>query len=301
MKLSNCQPGTKYWLPEVGMRGFVVIVHGMAEHALRYGEFAQYLNSNGYGAGCFDMMGHGPLTPMEKLGIMDRNKMLDNIEAFIRQCRKQYSEHIILMGHSMGSLLVRDILTRTKQRIDRAIISGTPGPAGFMENMGLLLAKAEKWRLGAEGRTHLMWNMTFGDYNRHFKPNRTMFDWLSRDEAEVDKYDKDPYCGFVCSAQFYVDLIQSVKKLSSVYLNPVNRDTDMLFISGGQDPVCNFGKGSMDIAQRFENAGYSSITRKVYTDARHELLHEINRNEVFTYIVDWLGKDSINRKRTVGQ
>ncbi len=278
------------WLPDGNVKFVMQIVHGMAEHSLRYSEFAEFLNKRGMAVYSHDLRGHGfTVKNNNQLGIMNRKFVLKDIEIVAHYAKDRHQLiPFVMIGHSMGSLLIREFLMNTKIKIDKAIISGTPGPSGVKERTGLLLALWEQLIHSRNGKSQLMWNMTFGDYNRHFEPNRTMFDWLSRDFDEVDKYEKDPLCGFVCAAEYYVDLIRSVIRLSNISLNPVNKETDLFFIAGDRDPVCDFGKGAMKIANRFKSAGYNNIKTKIYENHRHELLHEIDRINIFNDINDWI-------------
>ena len=192
------------WLPEGNIKFAMHIVHGMAEHSLRYSQFAEFLNKRGIAVYSHDLRGHGfTVKNSKQLGIMNRKDTLKDIEIVAHYIKSKHPLiPFVMIGHSMGSLLLREFLMNTEIKIDKAIISGTPGPAGIKERAGLLLALWEQLIHSRNRKSQLMWNMTFGDYNRHFKPNRTMFDWLSRDIDEVDKYAKDPLCGFVCSAGF---------------------------------------------------------------------------------------------------
>lgn len=278
------------WLPSGNIAFIMHIVHGMAEHSLRYSDFAEFLNKRGIAVYSHDLRGHGfTIKNNVQLGIMNRKDTLKDIETVAHYIKNKHPLiPFVMIGHSMGSLLLREFLMNTEIKINKAIISGTPGPGGIKERAGLLLALWEQLLRSRNGKSQLMWNMTFGDYNSHFKPNRTIFDWLSRDKDEVDKYDDDPLCGFVCSAGFYVDLIRSVMQLSDIVNNPVNKETELFFIAGDKDPVCDFGKGATKISERFKNAGYNNITTKIYEDNRHELLHETDRLNIFSDIADWI-------------
>lgn len=131
--------------------------------------------------------------------------------------------------------------------------------------------------------------LTFGQFNSKFKPNRTDFDWLSRDEAEVDKYVADPLCGNVFSAAFYADLLGGLQQINSASaFAAVPRDLPILVISGELDPVGDNGKGPREVADKYRKAGVTDVTTTIYPEGRHEVLNDSNRDEVTADVLAWL-------------
>ena len=188
----------------------------------------------------------------------------------------------------MGSLLLRAYLSLFPDLLDGAILSGTSGQKGAIVSLGKFIASIQGLLTNKKKPSKLLNMMTFKDYNRAFKPNRTDFDWLSRDEQKVDEYIYDPLCGFVVSNRFYYDLLDLVQYINkkSTFLNTPN--IPMLIISRDKDPVGQFGKGIKRVYNEYQKAGLNKVTMKLYPDGRHEMLNEINRNEVYNDILEWL-------------
>ena len=163
------------------------------------------------------------------------------------------------------------------------------GPSGCGKTTLLrLIAGFERWRLGPKGRSKVIDYLSFGSFNKAFKPNRTAFDWLSRDPAEVDKYVTDPLCGFVCTTQLWCDLLDGLQYITPVEnLAQIDADLPLLVIGGSRDPVSD-GKRLGDLAGALREAGVRDVQLKIYPEARHELLNESNRDEVTTHLIDWL-------------
>ena len=131
--------------------------------------------------------------------------------------------------------------------------------------------------------------MSFGDFNKPFKPNRTESDWLSRDNAEVDKYINDPLCGFIVTTQLWIDLLQGLDVMAQASTRAsVPNTLPILLITGGDDPVTQKGKTVDELKLAYEKAGIESLSIKKYAGGRHESLNEINRDEVTADIIDWL-------------
>ena len=185
----------------------VIIVTGMAEHALRYDDFAEFLNKHDYNVYCIDHYGQGLTAGEEnKLGIVPKSffsqsvKDIDNLVVRLRaSLRPTY-----IFAHSMGSFMLQDYIQRFTEHVNKVVICGTNGPNakglfGFGYFVTRLLCPAKK----SEEKGVTLDKIMFGGYNNKIKPVRTKFDWLSVNEENVDKYIADPYCGFVCSKGLY--------------------------------------------------------------------------------------------------
>jgi alpha-beta hydrolase superfamily lysophospholipase len=169
------------------------------------------------------------------------------------------------------------------------ILSGTGSDPGFLSTVGIWIAKREIKKKGKRARSELLNKLSFGSYNKAFKPNRTEFDWLSRDEKEVDKYIEDPYCGEVATAGFFYDMISGVKQLDKPErISQIPKDLPIFLFSGDQDPVGNNTKGVRTAYQNLKKAGIKDISYKLYKDGRHEMLNEINKEEVYRDVIQWL-------------
>src|SRR5699024_9209745 len=196
---------------------------------------------------------------------------------------------IYLFGHSMGSFLTRRYVTKYHHKISGAILSGTGGDQGLLGSIGILLAQMEKRRIGARTPSRLMDKLTFGSFNKQIQNPRTNFDFLTRDEAVVDNYVQDEHCGFICTAGFFVDLLNGIKLVhQDDQILHIPTSFPLLIISGDQDPVGNYGKDIHKIYKQFIANECDQVAMKLYEGARHELINEINKDEVYDDILYWL-------------
>lgn len=283
------------WEPEAAPRAVVVVAHGMAEHAARYDRLAQALVAEGYAVVAPDHRGHGLTAgdPEEYGFFADRDgwdTVVGDVRAVIRQAREQHAgAPVVLLGHSMGSLLSRTLAIRHGDEIDALVLSGTAGDPGPLGAVGLRLALAERRLRGGRHRSTLLDTLTFGGYNKAFRPTRTDVDWLSRDEAEVDAYVADPACGSVFTSGFYVDLLGAMREINDAKaIARMPQDLPIYLVAGDADPVGDSGKGVERLAQVMRHVGQADVTVRLYEGARHEIFNEINRDEVTADLLAWL-------------
>jgi alpha-beta hydrolase superfamily lysophospholipase len=269
----------------------------MAEHSKRYQRFASVLVNAGYAVYANDHRGHGKTAGrVENLGYFADQNGWDLVVQDMRQLTKIIKENhgdipVFLFGHSMGSLLSLDYISRFGNDIRGVVISAPPEDPGLLGNVGILLAKFECLTKGRKTASPLLDKLTFGSFNKAFKPNRTDFDWLTRDDTEVDKYIGDHFCGTIFTAGFFVDLLTGVKKVNSTKtIGTIPKDLSIYLFAGEKDPVVNNAKGVVQIKTALEKAKIKDINLTLYPDARHEMLNEINREEVFSDIITWLEK-----------
>ncbi|MFW5470661.1 alpha/beta hydrolase [Knoellia sp. CPCC 206435] len=285
---------TYRWLPDGPTHGVVQIVHGMAEHAARYERFAEALTGAGYAVYAHDQRGHGHTAAKADHGIFaDRDGWSTVVADVSTVTEFAQTEHpglpVVLFGHSMGSFVSRAYAALHSARLAGLVLSGTGGNPGPLAAVGKAVAGVQSRVRGRRHQSGLMTKLTFGQYNAAFKPARTDFDWLSRDEAEVDKYVADPLCGNVFSAAFYADLLGGLQQINrSAAFAAVPRDLPVLVFSGSADPVGGGGKGVREVAEAYRSAGLSDVTLTIYPDARHEMLNETNRDEVTADVIAWL-------------
>ncbi len=287
------------WMPseDKPVRGVVQIAHGMAEHRSRYSSFAAFLNENGFIVYADDHRGHGQTIEIpEQQGFFAEsdgwNRVVKDLSLFTELISKENPGlPLFLLGHSMGSLLLRTLIIDSPVRINGVILSGTAGSQGLLGKVGKLIAKGEVKKKGAVFPSKKMDNLSFGAFNKAFRPNRTDFDWLSRDDKQVDAYIKDPLCGFICTASLFVDLIEGVDYISDRNnLMKIPKTLPIYIFSGEKDPVGADTKGVRKVHEAYRNVGISDLSLKFYKDARHETLNEINRDEVFGDILKWIEK-----------
>ncbi|MEC9488390.1 MAG: alpha/beta hydrolase [Halanaerobium sp.] len=279
-------------------RGVVQIAHGMAEHAARYDHFARFLNRQGYLVYANDHRGHGRTAgQLEGLGFFAEEAgwelAVADLKCLTGVIKDQHPRlPIFLFGHSMGSLLARDYLFSQGDELAGAILSGTSGDPGFLNLIALGLARLEILFRGKKARSKLLNSLSFGSFNKAFQPARTDFDWLSRDEGKVDEYIADPYCGGLCTAGFFQDLFHGLRKINKKEnLQKVPTELPVLVFSGEKDPVGGFTVGVKQVVEDYIDAGLTNINCRFYPDGRHEMLNELNREEVYRDLVDWLDEN----------
>ncbi|MCS1350005.1 alpha/beta hydrolase [Mechercharimyces sp. CAU 1602] len=284
------------WSPAGTCRGIVQIAHGMAEHAGRYDDFAKALTDAGYRVYANDHRGHGRTAgTQERLGhFADRSgwdrTMEDMHELTVRIRQENTSQQtLFLLGHSMGSFLARYYAQSYGDELAGLILSGTGISKGPVSSVGLSIAKLQGWVRGKKTRSKLLDRLSFGKFNHSFMPIRTSFDWLSRDEEEVDKYIRDPLCGQIATSQFFRDLITGVKVLDRPqHLQRIPSTLPIYLFSGAKDPVGEEGKGVHKVAKLLKDAGVKEVEIRLYEDGRHEMLNELNKEEVYHDVLTWL-------------
>ncbi|TYQ15178.1 UNVERIFIED_CONTAM: alpha-beta hydrolase superfamily lysophospholipase [Acetivibrio alkalicellulosi] len=285
------------WNPEdiSNAKGVIQISHGMAETAARYERFAQVLTRSGFIVYANDHRGHGKTAgSVENLGYLaDKDGfewLVKDIHTLSLIIKKEHTGlPLFLLGHSMGSFAVQRYLMLYKNELNGAILSGTCANKGIYLSIIILIAKLEIKKNGLRSKSYNITKLTFGRFNNRFKPYRTKFDWLSRDNEEVDKYINDPYCGTIFTAEFFYDCFMILKKLgkkNSIQFMP--KDLPIYIFSGDKDPVGNYGKGVTKLFKYYKKYGIKDVTMKLYPMARHETLNEINRDEVMKNVVDWI-------------
>lgn len=286
----------RQWLPEKpkSIKAVVQIAHGMAEHSLRYERFADTLTRN-HAVYANDHRGHGQTAgSLENVGYFaDENgwyKVVDDMHTLTRIIHKNHpGTPVFLLGHSMGSLLARNYIFLYGHDISGVILSGTGGDPGLLGKIGYWIAEREAKTKGKKYRSPVLKKLSFGKFNKPFKPNRTEFDWLSRDDAEVDTYIADPYCGGDFTAGFYEDLLFGINIINDPRnIRQVPKDLPIYLFSGDKDPVGNNTKGVRQVFKSYQKAGIKDVTMKLYEESRHEMLNETNREEVFADVIAWL-------------
>ncbi|WP_246040260.1 alpha/beta hydrolase [Ectobacillus funiculus] len=284
------------WIDETRQpRMILQISHGMAEHIRRYAAFAQMLIGEGIFVYGNDHRGHGyTAEKKEDRGYFaDENgfgKVVEDLYLVTQQIKKEYpGTPVVLFGHSMGSFLIRRYAQLYGRELHGMILSGTGDNAIPLLKIGKLLARLEMKAKGRKTPSLFLNNLSFGKFNKPFRPTRTPFDWLTRNEKEVDKYIADPLCGGIFTGRFFYDLYtgsEMIQKAENIAKVP--KDLPILFISGDKDPVGGNTKGVLQAYEAFRAAGVHDVSYIFYKDGRHEMLHEINQKEVYSDIVRWL-------------
>ncbi|GAA4393817.1 alpha/beta hydrolase [Ornithinibacter aureus] len=285
---------TNRWVPDGAPKAVVQIAHGMAEHSARYARLAQALTEHGYAVYAHDHRGHGSTASEIDHGYFADENGWDAVVADMRAVTRFAQEEnpglpVFLLGHSMGSFLSRTYVIEDSRDLAGLVLSGTGGDPGPLGKIGLGVARLEKRVRGPRHVSALLDKLTFGQFNAAFKPNRTGFDWLSRDDAEVDAYVDDTYCGRTFTSGFFVDLFGGIQVINDRrQVARVRRDLPILLIAGDKDPVGDGGKGPRAVAEQYTSVGVLDVTCTLYPGARHEIFNETNRDEVTADLVAWL-------------
>lgn len=289
----GCSLHVHHWRSEEPPHALVMIAHGMAEHGGRYARFATALVGAGFEVYAHDQRGHGLSAEPDQLGhYADSDgwsKVVRDLAALNHHMRQQHPGlPIVLFAHSMGSYIAQSYLMQHSCSVQAVVLSGSNYQPVALYRSAELIARFERWRQGPRGRSALIERLSFGSFNRAFKPLRTKFDWLSRDPLEVDRYIADPLCGFRCSNQLWLDLLGGLQQISQVdHLAQIDSQLPLLIIGGARDPVSQ-GQRLQDLADALRKAGLERVELRIYPEARHELLNETNRDEVVGDLLQWL-------------
>jgi alpha-beta hydrolase superfamily lysophospholipase len=280
----------------------------MAEHSLRYERFARRLNAQGIEVWALDLRGHGhsadpgvndPGSGGLRGHCADRNGIslvtgdIDTLNQTIRE--KRPGVPLFLMGHSWGSFLVQHYIEtyggEKGARLAGCILSGTRGPDGLKVRAGVPVVAFLARLAGVRRYSALARAITDGPNNKPFRPNRSPFDWLSRDTGEVDAYAADPLCGGRCSSGFYRDLIALLERIHRPeMLERIDRRLPIYVVAGSADPVGEMGASPTALVDAYRSMKIQDLEFVLYPDARHEPLNETNREEVTENLLAWILK-----------
>lgn len=275
--------------------GVIQIAHGMVEHSLRYEPFISFLTSHGFIVYANDHRGHGKSYKKKKNRGFFAKK--DGFEKVVHDTalltdlivKQEPNLPLFLFGHSMGSLIMRRYIQVYDKPISGVILSGTAGDPKLIGKIGLAVAKSQRFLKGSKKRSPLMDRLIFGSYNKRFSPARTSFDFLTRDEQVVDEYIKDENCGFICSTSFYIDLLEGTLKIHrSEEIEHIPKQLPIFLFAGEEDPVGDFGKGVQAVYEQYVEHGLEQVSLKLYEGGRHEMLNELNKEEVYMDVLNWL-------------
>jgi alpha-beta hydrolase superfamily lysophospholipase len=271
---------TFHWPASTDPVGVVFVAHGMGEHSLRYDTFARELAAAGYHVYAAEHRGHGkPAEQNNSLGDFGPAGfpvLASDLVTLVGYARDRHPElPLTLFGHSMGSFVAQLFLLDNSSKVDAAILSGSSA----LDLLGEALASAPADDGGP-----------FAPFNAAFQPARTDFDWLSRDEKQVDLYIQDPLCGFAAAPDSFGSMLQAGERLADpAKLKCVRPDLPILIFSGDRDPVGGEAAGFVrELKARYEAAGLRRVSLSIYSDGRHEMLNETNRKEVVADVISWL-------------
>ena len=284
------------WEPEGQPRAVVQILHGIAEFVERYDDFANFLTTKGVLVVAEDHMGHGQSINGEGIQGYFHGGWFTAIEDSMQLMEDTKAEFpdtpYILFGHSMGSFMARTILCKYPDcGLTAAVICGTGWqPAAAMPAMVKLVEGICKLS-GEDKPNETLQKLIFGSYNKRVEHPRTPYDWLTRDDKIVDAYIAHPLCGFIPTAGLLRDMMKGMLYIEQKEnLSNMQKNLPVFFIAGGDDPVGPYGKGVHTCADAFRKVGMEDVSVRIYPLCRHEILNEINREQIYQDVWKWIEK-----------
>jgi len=284
------------WTPEGEPRAVVQILHGIAEFVERYDAFAEYLNSHGFLVVAEDHMGHGQSINGDGIQGYFHGGWFTAVEdsmQLMADTKAAYPDlPYILFGHSMGSFMARTILCKYPDcGLSGAVICGTGWQPSFALPALIKIVEGICKKSGETKPNETLQSMIFGSYNKKVEHPRTPYDWLTRDAKIVDAYIEHPLCGFTATAGLLREMMKGIHYIEQKSnLERMQKNLPAFFVAGGDDPVGPYGKGVQTCADAFRKAGMKDVSIRIYPLCRHEILNEINREEVFEDILQWIEK-----------
>ena len=286
------------WIPDSEKPECIVqIVHGMAEYVERYEEFTLFLTSRNVLVTGEDHLGHGKSIREDKNpGYFCEQDPATVVVRDVHRLKKLTQEEYpgipyIIFGHSMGSFITRNYLCRYGSGIQGAVICGTGMQPGALIAISKLLAQLQKLIKGDNYISHFIDKCAFGSYNKRIENPRTSKDWLTKDEAIVDKYLMDPLCGFTFTVNGFRTLFELIARIQKAEnLKKIPQELPIYIISGAEDPVGDYGKGVQAAYDSLEAVGMTNLSMKLYEGDRHEILNETDRETVMEDTWNWIKK-----------
>ena len=268
-------------------KAVVQIIHGMQEHATRYDYFAQFLNKNGYIVFATDLRGHGQTAKDIKVlghtnGDIFKEIVSDQI-IITEKLNKRFNLPVYVVGHSFGSFITQRYI-QVCALSNKAVIVGSSYTKTLLNKMGLLVANLTALIKGNHAEAKLVEKLSFGAYAKKFENGN----WLCSDEEQFNKYKADPYCGTPFPICFYKSMLKNIVK-NYKNLDNISKDQKVMLVAGECDPVGNYGKGVTKLYNEYKKHDVD-VEIKLYAGGRHEILNEVNRDEVFEDILKFLDK-----------
>ncbi len=287
-------------MPDYVPRAVVQVVHGMAEHVERYAPFAEWLCSRGFVVCANDHVGHGKSVASEAdLGHIPlkggEDVLIEDVHALrTKVCERYQGVPYVIFGHSMGSFVTRVYLTRHASGLAAAVVCGTGQQPSLQSRGGKLLTGIIARLRGERHVSKLVCSQGVGAYAKAIKGARTEVDWICTDPAVVDEYRADPCCGQDFTVGGYHTLACLVADATDAVLaRNVPSALPMLFIAGAQDPVGDCGEGVKAAVSEYRNAGVRVVEQIIYEGARHEILNEPIKEQVYTDVENFLARQGL--------
>jgi alpha-beta hydrolase superfamily lysophospholipase len=287
------------WTPESSPEIVVVLSHGMTEHGMRYRNFAEFLCENGIAFFAEDHRGHGLTGKKAEENGSGKMSFLAEKDGFNRVTEDIYEEvlfakekfpgaKIVLFGHSFGSFIAQNFIEKYGGILDRAILCGTAGPRKITVFLAELLGGMVKFFCGKKSTSIFLNFAAFGSCNSRIKNPRTKSDWLTRNEKIVDEYEADPLCGIPATTGFMCDIFSGLNQIhADKNISRIPPALPIFLIAGNADPVGSYGKTVQKLYEIYRRKNFNACI-KIYDGCRHELLNELNRDEIFSDILHFI-------------
>ena len=302
-KDGNTEIHTIEWKPEGEVRAVLQICHGMVEYIKRYDEFAQFLCEKGFYVVGNDHLGHGKsVQSKSEYGFFEKKYgnacVLGDIHTLRQRTVKKYPETpYFMLGHSMGSSLLRQYIQMYGNGLSGVVLMGVVtdhrrSSLLFVKQLCRLMAAVRGWHY----RSRMVDELVTGSFNKKFKPSVTRADWITSDKEHLDAYVTDPLCSFMFTVNAYYSMMAGMlgmQKKENISMIP--KSLPVLFVSGAEDPVGNFGKGVRKVCDIYKSAGLRDVSLKLYEGDRHEILNETNREQVYQELYEWFEEKLSNR------
>ena len=290
------------WQPdaEEEVKGVVQLHHGLAEHSLRYDRFGSILAENGYVLNAYDMRGHGRSAELaEKNGngmfgkLADKkgfDRAVSDLKAVVDNLKSDFpGKKTVLLGHSFGSFVSQGFIEEYGKELDGCILCGTAGPRPALVAGGSCIAHLITFFTGKNTCLPLLDKLSFGSYNDKIEKVRTQYDWLSKNELNVDMYIMDNWCGFPLTNSFFCSMLEGLTKIHKAKnMKKIPSTLPIFFIYGGDDPVGSYGKTIKALFNIYKTNGIEKLDIKEYPGDRHEILNEDDKEQVEKDIIDWI-------------
>lgn len=275
-------------------RGILLVLHGLAEHSGRYRRFAVAMAARGYHVYAHDHRGHGRTkAPDAPLGQFARRDGIACVVADVMAIRRLASAAhpglpFILFGHSMGGLISLTTAIAHPADFDAVAVWNSNFHPGLAGRAGQLVLRVERMLKGSDVPSAVLPRLTFGAWGKSIPNHRTLFDWLSTDADAVDAYIADPLSGFDACVSLWRDLLaMSFAAPTRGHLSRLRPTLPIHLVAGGQDPATDYGKAATWLANRLKGFGFSNITTEIYSEMRHETLHEVDAARATAGFADW--------------
>lgn len=295
----SADKGTKIhavkWEPDTEkIQGILQITHGMVEYIERYEAFAEYMTNQGFLVVGHDHLGHGAsVVSSEYWGYFAKQNgsdiLVEDMNTLRIMTQKEYPElPYFMLGHSMGSFMLRKYLSKYGQNLRGAIIMGTGSQPDKMVKLGKRVCKFLAVFRGWSHRSKLVNNMAFSGNNKRFEAEGISA-WLTKDKEIVTSYNKEPRCTFIFTLNGFYNLFDTIHYINQPeHMDAIPKELPLFFVSGEDDPVGNYGAGVKEACEAYERVGIEDITWKLYPTDRHEILNELDKEKVYEDIYAWM-------------